>query len=202
MHRVARIDFDDVECARGYIRTKSYSRSKLALVLLTYGVAELVGGNGFVAAFAFGITVGNWRKAERSQEIFEYVEVEVQILMLLTFLIFGAVLLPPALERMNGTVLLYAVLSLAVVRMVAVAASFIGSKVRPATTLFVGWFGPRGIASVLYLLMAIAALGIEGYEQVMSVIVLTIAISVYAHGISATPLSERYGRSQAGGSPG
>ena len=55
--------------------------------------------------------------------------------------------------------------------------------------------GPRGIASVLYLLMALAAIGIAGYEQVMSIIVLTVAISVYAHGVSAMPLSRRYGQS-------
>lgn len=67
----------------------------------------------------------------------------------------------------------------------------------PVVGLVVGWFGPRGIASVLYLLMAIAAIGFAGYEQIMSVIVLTVAISVYAHGVSAVPLSRRYGASKA-----
>ncbi len=80
-------------------------------------------------------------------------------------------------------------------RMVPVAISMIGGKLDWKTVAFVGWFGPRGIASVLYLLMAVAAIGTEGFETAMSVIVLTVAISVYAHGISATPLSRRYGRS-------
>ena len=62
--------------------------------------------------------------------------------------------------------------------------------------LFIGWFGPRGIASVLYLLMAVAAIGTVGHEQIMSVIVLTVTISVFAHGFSALPLSNRYGASR------
>ena len=85
--------------------------------------------------------------------------------------------------------------SLTVLRRGPVAIGMIGGKLDWKTVGFIGWFGPRGIASVLYLLMAVAAIGIEGYETVMSVIVLTIAISVYAHGISAMPLSRRYGRS-------
>jgi NhaP-type Na+/H+ or K+/H+ antiporter len=80
--------------------------------------------------------------------------------------------------------------------MVPVAISLVGLGLDKPTVAFIGWFGPRGIASVLYLLMAVAAIGIEGYERVMSVIVLTIMISVYAHGISATPLSNRYGASR------
>jgi NhaP-type Na+/H+ or K+/H+ antiporter len=80
--------------------------------------------------------------------------------------------------------------------MAPVAISLIGSKLDWQTVSFIGWFGPRGIASVLYLLMAVAAIGIEGHERVMSVIVLTIMISVFAHGISATPLSNIYGASR------
>ena len=79
--------------------------------------------------------------------------------------------------------------------MVPVAISLIGAKLDLQTVAFIGWFGPRGIASVLYLLMALAAIGFVGYEQIMSVIVLTVMISVYAHGISAIPLSKRYGAS-------
>ena len=91
--------------------------------------------------------------------------------------------------------LIYALASLTVIRMVPVAISLMGAKLDWKTIGFIGWFGPRGIASVLYLLMAVAAIGFQGYEQVMSVIVLTIMISVFAHGISAVPLSRRYGES-------
>ena len=88
----------------------------------------------------------------------------------------------------------YAVASLTLIRMLPVAIAMLGGGLGWQTSAFIGRFGPRGIASVLYLLMVIAALGVPGYETIMSVIVLTIAISVYAHGISANPLSWRYGR--------
>jgi NhaP-type Na+/H+ or K+/H+ antiporter len=167
--------------------------SAIALVLLTFGVAELTGGNGFVAAFAFGVTVGNWRKAEQSPEIFEYVEVEVQILMLLTFLIFGAVLLPPALEQVDAAILLFAVLSLAVVRIPSVALSFLGSKVRPATTLFVGWFGPKGIASILYIFTVMDSEALAGKEVIYTAAMITVLLSIFAHGVTAAPLANWYG---------
>ena len=73
----------------------------------------------------------------------------------------------------------------------------IGAKLDWRTIGFVGWFGPRGIASVLYLLMAVASIGMEGHERIFSVIVLTVTISVIAHGISAAPLSKLYGKTVA-----
>lgn len=71
-----------------------------------------------------------------------------------------------------------------------------GLKLDLSTMAFVARFGPRGNAAVLYLLMAVAAIGIEGYERIVPVIVLTILISVYTHGVSATPLSKRYRESR------
>jgi NhaP-type Na+/H+ or K+/H+ antiporter len=179
---------------RGWMSAAFQKISAIALVLLAYGAAELVGGNGFVAAFALGITVGNWRKSERSQEIYEYVEVEVQILMLLTFLIFGAVLLPPALDGVDGTILLYAVLSLAVVRMASVALGFVGSQVRPVTTLFVGWFGPRGIASILYIFTVLDTEALAGKDVIYTAAMITVLLSILAHGVTAAPLANWYGR--------
>jgi NhaP-type Na+/H+ or K+/H+ antiporter len=178
---------------RGWMSGAFQKISAIAMVLLTFGVAELVGGNGFVAAFAFGVTVGNWRKSEQSPEIFEYVEVEVQILMLLTFLIFGAVLLPPALDQVNAIIVLFAVLSLAVVRIPSVALSFVGSKVRPATTLFVGWFGPRGIASILYIFTVMDSEALAGKEVIYTATMITVFLSIFVHGVTAAPLANWYG---------
>jgi NhaP-type Na+/H+ or K+/H+ antiporter len=128
-------------------------------------------------------------------QIQEFGETEGTQLILVVFLIFGLAMVPVAAQYWGWRELAYALASLTVLRMVPVAISMIGGKLDWKTVAFIGWFGPRGIASVLYLLMAVAAIGLEGYETVMSVIVLTIAISVYAHGISATPLSRRYGAS-------
>jgi NhaP-type Na+/H+ or K+/H+ antiporter len=129
-------------------------------------------------------------------QVQEFGETEGMQLILVVFLIFGLAMVPAAVSYWGTREVVYALASLTVLRMLPVAIALIGSKLDWRTVSFIGWFGPRGIASVLYLLMAVAAIGQEGNERVMSVIVLTIMISVYAHGISATPLSKRYGASR------
>ncbi len=170
--------------------------SALPMAILAFALAESVGGNGFIAAFVagLGLTMGITSTQVRHQ-IQEFGETEGTQLILVVFLIFGLALVPAAAPYWGVRELVYALASLTVLRMVPVAISMIGGNLDWKTIAFVGWFGPRGIASVLYLLMAVAALGIEGNETIMAVIVLTIAISVYAHGISAAPLSRRYGAS-------
>ena len=83
-------------------------------------------------------------------------------------------------------------MSLTIIRMVPVALSLVGARLDLATTLYVGWFGPRGIASLLYLLILITTLGADGYETVISIISLTIILSIFAHGITALPLTKQY----------
>ena len=168
--------------------------SWLALVLLTFGAAELVGGNGFIAAFVFGITSGNVISAHQMKRVDDFAEVENTLLMLLTYMIFGMVMLLPALERINLTVVLYALLSLTLVRMLPVAISLTGAKLRPVTVLFLGWFGPRGIASILYVLTVLEAEQVAGKETIYTVAMITIFMSVMAHGISAAPLADWYGK--------
>jgi NhaP-type Na+/H+ or K+/H+ antiporter len=167
--------------------------SALALILLAYGLAELIGGNGFIAAFCFGLASSNFAGKEEIEDLYEYAETEVTLFMLLTFLLFGAVMLPPAIEALNPEIVLYAVLSLTLVRMVSVAISMLGEKVRPVTTLFMGWFGPRGIASILYIFIVLESESLPGLELIYSVAMITVLFSIYAHGITASPLSNRYG---------
>jgi NhaP-type Na+/H+ or K+/H+ antiporter len=113
--------------------------------------------------------------------------------MLLTFLLFGAVMLPPAIEALNPEIVLYAVLSLTLVRMLSVTISMVSEKVRRVTTLFMGWFGPRGIASILYIFIVLEAENLRGLELIYSVTMITVLFSIYAHGITASPLANRYG---------
>jgi NhaP-type Na+/H+ or K+/H+ antiporter len=169
--------------------------SAVPLAILAFAFAESVEGNGFIAAFVAGagLTISG-ASAHLRHQIQEFGETEVTQLILVVFLIFGLAVVPVAAEYWGSRELIYALASLTVLRMVPVAISLLGAKLDWQTIAFVGWFGPRGIASVLYLLMAVAAIGIAGHEQMMSVIVLTVVISVYAHGISATPLSRLYGR--------
>lgn len=181
---------------RGWMEETFQRLSALPMAILAFAFAESVGGNGFISAFVagLGLTMGITSTHVRHQ-IQEFGETEGTQLILVVFLIFGLAMVPVAAQYWGWRELVYALASLTVLRMVPVAISMIGGKLDWKTVAFIGWFGPRGIASVLYLLMAVAAIGIEGHETVMSVIVLTIAISVYAHGISAMPLSRRYGRS-------
>ena len=166
--------------------------SLLALSLLAYGAAELVGGNGFIAAFMMGMTAGNTTGKEETEPLYEYAEVEVQGLMMLTFMIvFGLVMLPLALDQFNGRMLLYAVLSLALFRMLAVGISLIGTKVKPMTTGFIGWFGPRGVASILYIFTVLEE-DLAGETLIYNVVMLTVLISIFAHGISAAPATKWY----------
>ncbi len=178
--------------------TSAFERiSAVALALLAYGLAELVGGNGYIAAFCMGIAAGNASRSEMSKELYEHVEVEVALLMLLTFLMYGSVMLPLALDHINGTVVLYAVLSLTLIRMVPVAISLIGSKLRPGTVLFLGWFGPRGVASILYIFIMLDAEGLAASEMIYTVVMVTVLFSIFAHGMTAAPVANRYAQRMA-----
>jgi len=182
---------------KGWTEETFQRLSALPLAIMAFAFAESVEGNGFIAAFVAGLGLtAAITSQDVKHQVQEFGETEGMQLILIVFLIFGLAMVPAAAPYWGVREMVYAVASLTVLRMVPVAISLIGAKLDWQTITFIGWFGPRGIASVLYLLMAVAAIGFEGHEQVMSVIVLTVAISVYAHGISATPLSRRYGRSQ------
>jgi len=165
----------------------------MALVLITFGVAELINGNGFIAAFVFGITSGNIISKRKGNELYEFVKVENTFLMLVTYIFFGMVMLAPVLLDVNIRIIVYALLSLTVVRMLPVAISLIGTKLTPYSFLFLGWFGPRGIASILYILTVMSNEKITGKETIFDVVMITVFMSVLLHGISAAPLSKRYG---------
>jgi sodium/hydrogen antiporter len=164
-----------------------------SLAVLAYGVAEAFHGNGFIAAYFGGLTLGAHTPTVR-EKIQEFGEAEGQQLALFVFLLFGLSAVPRAIGYWDTRAWVYAALSLTVIRMVPVAISLIGTKLSWFTVAFIGWFGPRGIASVLYLLIVVNDLGLKGYEQTLSVIVLTVLLSIYLHGVSAVPLSALYAR--------
>jgi len=167
-----------------------------SLAVLCFAIAEHFHGNGFIAAFAGGLLLGSSTKSDQiCERIQEFGEAEGQQLVLFVFLIFSMVMVPQAASHWDINAWVYAVLSLTLIRMLPVAISLLGKKLEIGTILFIGWFGPRGIASVLYLLLVVDILGIEGYERILSVIVLTVLLSVFAHGVSAVPISNRFGKS-------
>jgi len=167
--------------------------ASFALAVLCYSLAESLGGNGFIAAFFGGLMLGA-RSPRVRQRIQEFGEAEGQQLALFVFLIFGLAMVPAAVPHWDRAALLYAVLSLTVIRMLPVALSLAGSRLDPPTVAFIGWFGPRGIASILYTLILIGQLGADGQQRIIAVIVLTVLLSIFAHGITAVPLSSYYAR--------
>jgi NhaP-type Na+/H+ or K+/H+ antiporter len=167
--------------------------ASVSLAVLCYGLAERLQGNGFIAAFFGGLMLGTHTHAVR-ERIQEFGEAEGQYLMLFVFLIFGLVMVPKVTPYWDGNALIYAILSLTIIRMLPVAISLIGARLGWASIAFIGWFGPRGIASVLYSLMVVGELGLKGHEQAIAVIVLTVLLSVFLHGLTAVPLSAVYGR--------
>lgn len=160
---------------------------------IAYGGAELIGGNGFVATFVAGLVVGTTAR-ELLPSVTVFAEAEGQLLTLATFLLFGAVLAPEVFDLLSWRVVLYALLSLLVVRPLAVALALLGTGVTWRTSLFLGWAGPRGLASIVYVVLVADADGFPGQDTVVAVGALTVLLSVVLHGVSAAPLSRAYGK--------
>ncbi len=182
--------------ARGWMATVFLRLSGVTLALVSYGVADAAGGSGFLAAFVAGAVLGNVARSECAP-IHAFAEAEGQLLVLTTFLLFGAIAVVPAFERLDWRALVYAVGSLTVVRMVPVAVSLAGSGLRRATVWFLAWFGPRGLASILFGLLVLEASGIPSGGRIFDIVVVTVTASAFAHGVTAAPLARRYGREAA-----
>ena len=165
----------------------------LSLSLLAFTLAELVGGNGFIAAFSAGLTIGNASRAICGC-LYEFAETEGQLFSLLVFMIFGGVVVWPMLAQLNWALLLYGVLSLALVRVVAVALSLLGAGLQRETFLILGWFGPRGLASIVFGLLALERVTISGRDEIFTIVIATVLISIFAHGLTAVPGARWYAR--------
>ncbi len=177
--------------ARGWTSSTWRRLSNLALALLAWSAAEALGGNGFIAAFVGGLTVGGLMD-DAGDDLNKFLEEEGQVLSLLVWLIFGGALAGPMLTDVTGQVVLYAVLSLTVVRMIPVALSLSGTGLRLETVGLMAWFGPRGLASIVFGLEAVERIGGAQGESVLLVVAGTVLLSVVLHGASAQPLSRWY----------
>jgi len=187
----------DRAARRGWMNDTFQRLASAALAMLAYAAAEEVHGNGFIAAYFAGLLLGVRSHAVR-ERLQEFGEAEGQQLALFIFLLFGLILVPATLPHWDSRAWIYAILSLTVIRMLPVALSLIGSGLDRPSVGFIGWFGPRGIASILYLIIVIGKLGSEKLEYVLAVIVLTVLLSVFAHGVTAVPLAGAYGRYLSG----
>ena len=166
----------------------------LALAVCAYACAVALHGNGFIAAFTGGLA---FRAAggHRGERLVPFVEETSALVSLLVWLAFGAVMVVPAFESLTWPDVAYAVLSLTLIRMVPVAVALAGARLGRTTVAFIGWFGPRGLASVVFALLALEELGQGAAGPAIAVISLTVLFSVVAHGVTADPLARRYGPS-------
>lgn len=176
----------------GWLRDKLDGVAVLALALLAYAGALLFDGNGFVAAFVAGLVFGNVAGRRQEKEV-TFVEQSGNLASMISWLVFGALAVPVIVERSSWSVLAYVALSLTLVRMLPVLVSLLGAGFDRYSVAFIGWFGPRGLASVIFALLALEGLGDAGQEAV-AVISLTVLVSVVVHGFSARPLSTRFPR--------
>ncbi len=162
-----------------------------AAALLAYGIAVGLGGSGFIAAFVGGMVFGRMHRRDGGEVTYLVDEVGL-VLGAFTFLIFGAAILGPALDDVTWQMVVVAVLSLTVVRMLPVALALIGTHARPPTVAYLGWFGPRGLASIVFAALIVEEADLPHTSTILVTIFVTIGLSVFAHGISARPLTDRY----------
>lgn len=178
---------------RGWMDGAFRQLSTLAVGVGTFACAEAVGGNGFVAAFVAGLAFGAAAR-DYCAGVYDFAEDQGQLLALLTFLFFGASLAGPVVDDLTWRIAIYALLSLTIVRMVPVALSLTGARLKAPTIAYLGWFGPRGLASILFGLFILEEAELPVGDDLFRVVIWTVLASVLLHGVTSVWLSERYGR--------
>jgi sodium/hydrogen antiporter len=186
--------------------TSSVSRRLVVLALAAscYLVAVGAGGNGFIGAFVGGLAFGAGTRG-RAVDAVRFTETQGSLLAIGVWAAFGLTLAGAVLTSLwDPAAIVYALLSLTVIRMVPVAIALLGERYQVLTVLFVGWFGPRGLASVVFLIIGLAGLGEAGVDPgpLPAAVAWTVLLSVILHGLTAGPLAARYGRRMASLEPG
>jgi NhaP-type Na+/H+ or K+/H+ antiporter len=176
---------------RGYVEGSWSQVVPLAAAGLAFGIADPIGGSGFIAAFVGGFVFGALRR-RTGGEVTHLIEEVGEVFSAVTFIVFGAVLLGPALGDVTWSIALYAVLSLTIVRVVPVSVAMIGTGARRPTLAFLGWFGPRGLASIVFAVLVLEEGGLPHDDLILVTTYVAIGLSVLAHGLTAAPLADRY----------
>ena len=177
---------------RGWI-TKTWAQTPvIALAVISFAGAQWLGGSGFIAAFTGGLLFGFLAK-QHKHALLKEAENTGDVLALLTWVIFGAVVLYHAVGHFSWTALLYAVLSLTVIRMLPVFISLTGLGLKTSEKLFLGWFGPRGLASIVFIVIVREEM-LPGNGILSMTVVTTILLSVIAHGLTANPLANLFAK--------
>ncbi|MBI1249805.1 sodium:proton antiporter [bacterium] len=163
----------------------------IALAMLCFASAQCLGGSGFIASFVGGMTFGALTK-EHKGEVLEAAEGTGDILAMLTWFAFGTMLFRSPFDQLSWRMFVYVVASLTLIRMLPVFVSVAGLRLRKDSKLFMGWFGPRGLASIVFAVM-VANEHLPNKDLVVTITAWTILFSVVSHGLSANFLSAIYG---------
>jgi NhaP-type Na+/H+ or K+/H+ antiporter len=165
--------------------------AELTLALACFATAQLLGGSGFIAAFSGGLLFGARAKQHR-EEFLRAAEGTGDTMALITWVIFGSAVVGQAIGHFDWIILLYAILSLTLIRMLPVFFTLAGLKVSTEGKLFMGWFGPRGLASIVFAVIVLNA-KLPNSGTIAMIVVCTIILSIITHGVSANLWVRRYG---------
>ncbi|MBI5632799.1 MAG: cation:proton antiporter [Nitrospirae bacterium] len=171
---------------RGWISESWRQLPVPALAVACFAMAQWIGGSGFIAAFTGGLLFG-WMARERKHTLLLAAEGTGDTLALITWVVFGAVVIARAVDHISWQIMLYALLSLTLVRMLPVFLALAGFGMRTADKLFIGWFGPRGLASIVFGVIVFDE-HLPGGVPLVATVVCTILLSIVFHGLSARPL--------------
>ena len=155
----------------------------VAIAVLAFALADPLGGSGFIAAWVAGLAFGRVRRRSED-DLHQFAEETGDALTMLSFLVFGLAL-GPVLADVTWEMAVYAALSLVLVRVVAVALSLLGSGLEPVSVLYLGWFGPRGLATLILTLVVVDTTELAGGSTIAGVALLTVGLSVLAHGATS-----------------
>lgn len=164
----------------------------LATAASTFAAASVFDVNGFIASFVAGLVFGAVA-GDRAERLVEYTGDTGSLLATIAFFLFGNLFVVEAFETFGWRAALCAVAALTVVRMVPVAIATLGMGLRPPTVLFLGWYGPRGLASILFGIILLEE-EIELGDQLFDLVALVVLASVFLHGLTAAPGAAAYGR--------
>jgi NhaP-type Na+/H+ or K+/H+ antiporter len=179
---------------RGWVTEIWKQVTVVALAIACFAVAQSLHGSGYIAAFTGGLLFG-FKAKEATHRLVFASEGAGETLALLTWFVFGATVIGQSFQHFTWEMLVYALLSLTVIRMLPVFLSLSGTGESTSSKLFLGWFGPRGLASIVFAIIVLNK-GVPGGEFIAMVVVLTVFLSLVAHGVSANPLANLMGQKE------
>jgi NhaP-type Na+/H+ or K+/H+ antiporter len=166
----------------------------VALAIACFSVAQSLHGSGYIAAFTGGLLFG-FKAKDATHRLVLAAEGTGETLALMTWFVFGATVIGQSIEYFTWEMLVYALLSLTVIRILPVYLALSGTGESTASKLFLGWFGPRGLASIVFAIIVINR-GVPEGKFIAMVVVLTVFFSLVAHGVSANPLAKLMGKKE------